>query len=54
MTIVCNILVEKRDAKRLLGIGRRRWEIILRWMLRPWAGFKWPRVGSTAGGGGDL
>ena len=34
----CRILVGKPEGKRPLGRPRRRWQDILRWMLRKWYG----------------
>ena len=46
----------KPEGKRPLGRPRRRWDIILRWILRKWegvvgTGWSWFRIGT---GGGRL
>ena len=53
-TGVHRVLVGKPEVKRPLGRPRRRWGIILRWILRKWegvvgTGWSWLRIG-TAGG----
>ena len=53
---VHKVLVGKPEGKRPLGRPRRRWGIILRWILRKWegvvgTGWSWLRIGT---GGGRL
>ena len=48
---VHNILVGKPEGKRPLGRPRRRWRVILRWILRKWegvvgTGWSWLRIGT--------
>jgi hypothetical protein len=50
------VFVGKPEGKRLLGRHRRRWEDILRWILRKWdvgvwIGLSWLRIRT---GGGHL
>jgi len=47
---VYNILVEKPEGKRPLGKSRRRWRIMLDWILekyggKVWTGSIWIRIG---------
>jgi len=35
---VCKVLVGKHEGKRPLGRPRRRWEDILRWIVKKWDG----------------
>jgi hypothetical protein len=49
---VYNILVEKPEGKRPLGKSRRRWRIMLDWILekyggKMWTGFMWIRLGAS-------
>ena len=53
---VHKVWVGKPEGKRQLGTPRRRWEVILRWILRKWkgvvgTGWSWLRIGT---GGGRL
>ena len=49
---VHKVLVGKPEGKRPLGRPRRRWGIILRWILRKWegvvgTGWSWLRIGTV-------
>ena len=51
---VYRVLVGKPEGKRLLGKPRRRWEGILKWILRKWARGPWTgliclRIGTGGG-----
>ena len=51
---VYRVMVGKPEGKRPLGIPRRRWEIILRWIFRKWdvrvwTGSIWLRMGTGDG-----
>ena len=53
-TGVHNVLVGKPEGKRPLERPRRRWVIILRWILRKWegvvgTGWGWLRIGTVGG-----
>jgi hypothetical protein len=46
--------VGKLEGKRLLGKSRRRWEEILRWIIRKWGvglktGLSWLIIGTDGG-----
>jgi hypothetical protein len=48
------MLVGKHEGRRILGISRRRWRIILKWLIKErecwmWTGFIWLRIGSGGG-----
>jgi hypothetical protein len=48
------ILVGRPEGRRLLGRSRRRWEIILKWIVktwdgRAWTGLSWLRIGTGGG-----
>jgi hypothetical protein len=48
------ILVGRPEGRKPLGRPRRRWEIILKWILKKWDGMAWPgliwlRIGTGGG-----
>jgi hypothetical protein len=47
--IVYRILVGKPERKRSLGKPRRRWVIILKWILVVWTGLIWLRIWTSGG-----
>jgi hypothetical protein len=50
-----SLLVGKPEGKRPLGRPRRRWEIILGWILEKWDGVMWTGlVWVKIGTGGEL